>query len=562
VFTVDPDTLHMGEPNALRWSRTNFEEAMPGVLTPISWSFWGHCSELSFRRIMSRRFGVFRADELTDTLPDTMTTLFYGRASANLDLMARAVSRVPGSDVEAFERQFFGEVCGVAPAAERRLRPYLLLPASAVLAPRRVRTVRRRIDRWWRRCVSSTPEDLHHAVALARDALGRFVHTMTEHGFAGMLGQGFYQQLVDLCADAGHPGLELEIVASGKGLEETRMTEDVRAAAEGRLTLEALLWRHGFHGPQEGEVSSRSWREDPAPLLAMIERVGAGHDPTPEAVARRRREALATLRRQLGPAGRARARLVLRGVDTYLPLREIGKAAFLQCVDVGRHAVHAAGRILTARGRLADPDDVRYLTLDEITAGGIDPDRVELRRRRRTELLGIEVPLQWVGQPVVHASSGCRAAVDHACAVATATPTGTGRAGHAPAGVPNVGHGTDPGGVVRGIPGSAGRHRGTARVVLGPDDYERIEPGDVMVCPLTDPAWAPLFAVAGAVVIDVGSALSHGAIIAREMGLPCVIGTVDGTTSIPDGALVDVDGDAGTVQIVTAPPIRPGARPA
>lgn len=523
---VDPDTLHMDAPNEVRWSRTNFEEAMPGVLTPISWSFWGHCSEVSTRRIMSTRLGVFGRDELTDSLADTMTTLFYGRAAANLDLMARAVSRIPGSDVEAFERQLFGEVTGAAPPTDRRVRPYLLLPRSTVLAPRRVRTTRRLVDQWWRRKVATTPEGLDGAVALAHEALERFVQAMTEHGFAGMVGQVFYQQLVDLAVDAGHPGLELQLVASGQGLEETRMADDLRAAAAGRLSLEAVVDRHGFHGPEEGEISSQSWREDPGPLRTMIERIGLGGEQRAEDVSQRRVEAEALLMRHLGRAGRAKARLALRGADTFLPLRETGKAAFLQCLDVGRHAVHTAGRILAERGRLADPDDVRFLTLDEIAAGGIDLDRVEARRQRRAELLALEVPLRWVGQPELGASRG-----------AAEDPSSPG-AGPL---------------MVRGVPGSAGVHRGIARIVHGPQDYERLEPGDVMVCTLTDPAWTPLFTVAGAVVVDVGSALSHGAIVAREMGLPCVIGTGNGTAAIPDGAEVEVNGDDGTVRVIGTP---------
>jgi pyruvate,water dikinase len=511
----------MDAPNGLRWSRTNFEEAMPGVLTPLSWSFWGCCSEASTRRIMCRRFGVFRDGELTDSLADTMTTLFYGRAAANLDLMARAVSRIPGSDVEAFERQLFGEVTGAAPPEERRLRPFLLLPRSTLLAPRRVRATRRDVDSWWQRSVTMVPDDLDGAVRLARDALARFVHAMTEHGFAGMVGQAFYQQLASIAAEAGLPGLELQLVASGRGLEETRMADDLRAAAQGRLSLDDVVRRHGFHGPEEGEISSRSWREDPSPLRSMIERIGAGEERSAEEVSRRRRDAEEILFSHLGKVAQARARLALQGVDTFLPLRETGKAAFLQCVDVARHAARTAGQLLARTGRLSDEDDVRFLTLDEIAAGGIDHDRLEARRRRRTELLSIDVPLQWIGQPDVSGTTHDDREQDAS--------------------------------TVRGIPGSGGVHRGTARVIRGPQDYDRLEPGDVLVCTLTDPAWTPLFTVAGAVVVDVGSALSHGAIVAREMGVPCVIGTGNGTATIPDGAEVEVDGDHGRVRVLSPP---------
>ncbi len=519
MIEIDPDTLHYDGPNELRWSRTNFQEAMPGVVTPISWSFWGTCSEESTRRIMSQRLGVFSPHELTDTLADTMTVLFYGRAAANLDLMARAVSRIPGSDLDAFERQFFGKVTSSTRRPERRLRPLVWAPTNLAAAPRRVRGVRRMSESFWRTSVAVEPTELTEAVALAHAAREKFTLAMTEHGFASMVGQTFYQQLATLAADIGHPGLELQLAARGAGLEETQMADDLRAVAAGRLGLQEVVARYGFHGPNEGEVSSHSWRQDVAPLRAMIERIATSPPSAAGEVAARRTAAMSLLFSRLGPAGRARARVALRGVDTFVPLRETGKTAFLQCLDVGRHAIHAAGRILARSGRLADPGDIAFLTLDEIAKGGIDHGRVEARRRRRSELEALDLPLQWVGQPEVTGAPRVRAATEA---------------------------------TLDGIPASSGRHRGTARIVERPDDYERLRPGDVLVCKLTDPSWTPLFAVAGAVVIDVGSALSHGAIVAREMGLPCVIGTGHGTATIPDGAEVEVDGDSGVV-IVRAP---------
>ncbi|MDF1487166.1 PEP/pyruvate-binding domain-containing protein [Tessaracoccus caeni] len=100
-----------------------------------------------------------------------------------------------------------------------------------------------------------------------------------------------------------------------------------------------------------------------------------------------------------------------------------------------------------------------------------------------------------------------------------------------------------------GTPGSHGTATGTTRVVLGPSSFHRITPGDVLVCPYTDPAWTPLFRVVSAIVTETGGALSHAAIVAREHGIPAVLGVVDATTQIPDGARVTVDGTAGTVTL-------------
>jgi pyruvate,water dikinase len=83
-----------------------------------------------------------------------------------------------------------------------------------------------------------------------------------------------------------------------------------------------------------------------------------------------------------------------------------------------------------------------------------------------------------------------------------------------------------------------------------PDDVAEFEPGDILVCETTDPSWVVLFQLAGAVVIDVGGAMSHGAIVARELGLPCVINTRTGTSVIADGDRIRVDGTAGRVDIL------------
>ncbi|HJN93664.1 MAG TPA: PEP-utilizing enzyme, partial [Dehalococcoidia bacterium] len=97
---------------------------------------------------------------------------------------------------------------------------------------------------------------------------------------------------------------------------------------------------------------------------------------------------------------------------------------------------------------------------------------------------------------------------------------------------------------------SAGEITGTAKVVLSLDESDKLEPGDIMVCPMTMPPWTPLFGIVGAVVADAGGVLSHCAIVAREYGIPCVAGTRTGTQAIKDGMTIRVDGTAGTVEII------------
>jgi pyruvate,water dikinase len=89
--------------------------------------------------------------------------------------------------------------------------------------------------------------------------------------------------------------------------------------------------------------------------------------------------------------------------------------------------------------------------------------------------------------------------------------------------------------------------------VLDPSDPGALEPGDVLIAPITDPAWTPLFVPAAAVVVDVGAQVSHAVIVSRELGIPCVVSVKDATRRIPDGALVDVDGTTGTVTVLELP---------
>jgi pyruvate,water dikinase len=86
-------------------------------------------------------------------------------------------------------------------------------------------------------------------------------------------------------------------------------------------------------------------------------------------------------------------------------------------------------------------------------------------------------------------------------------------------------------------------------VVVGPDDFARVRPGDIIVAPSSNPSWVPLFAIAGGVITNTGGVLSHAAVVAREFGLPAVVGTGDATTRIVDGRTVELDGSSGYVHL-------------
>jgi pyruvate,water dikinase len=107
-------------------------------------------------------------------------------------------------------------------------------------------------------------------------------------------------------------------------------------------------------------------------------------------------------------------------------------------------------------------------------------------------------------------------------------------------------------GALVGIPASAGRARGPARVVHSSDEFDRIQPGDILVCPMTAPAWTAVFDRIVGIVTDTGGVAAHASIIAREYGLPAVVGTSDATVRFQDGELIEIDGSVGVVRSLAA----------
>jgi pyruvate,water dikinase len=227
----------------------------------------------------------------------------------------------------------------------------------------------------------------------------------------------------------------------------------------------------------------------------------------------------------------------------YIPLRVEAKAAFMQVFDAARAASHALGEQLAAEGTLASADDVAYLTIPELV-DGLPADvaaTVAERRARREAYLRTDLPLEGGGMP-------------EPCPLADGPGGGTG--GGTAGDGSGDGGATDDRGLVEltALGASGGKVEGIARVLVDPSDPDALEPGDVLVCHTTDPSWSSHFFVASAVVIDIGGTLSHGAIVARELGIPCVIGTTNGSRLIRSGDRVAVDGDAGTVAVLERAP--------
>jgi pyruvate,water dikinase len=365
---------------------------------------------------------------------------------------------------------------------------------------------------------------MEQALALFDDATRRHAELVGVHSFGFLVGQNHYSTLARLCAELGLPGLELELTGSGEGTVETAIVHDVQRLADGTLTPEAFVGEHGYRGPDEGELSARSWREDPSPVIHLAE-LYRKHPPQHADTAGRFNAARARLLDAVPSRRRRKVARLIDRVVRYMQLREIGKASFVRSKDVGRAAARRIGELLVADGLLDDADDVFLLTRTELGSPSSYPLRetVALRRRQRAEYEALEIPDHFEGVPTPIEPT---TSVD----------------------VAQVAEGS----VVSGIAASPGTAEGLARVVRDPSELDEFEPGDVLVCELTDPAWAPLMQLAAAVAIDIGGPLSHGAIVARELGIPAVIGTGDGTARIPDGARVRVDGSTGQVVVLEA----------
>jgi rifampicin phosphotransferase len=195
-----------------------------------------------------------------------------------------------------------------------------------------------------------------------------------------------------------------------------------------------------------------------------------------------------------------------------------------------RRALRRLGEAMVRSGILTDADDIHFLLHDEVAscvAGATSvslADRVAERRSARLEAARLVAPMaigraSWLMHKLVsegRATFGTAAASSHV--------------------------------LVLGAAASPGRATGPVRVIRDPSKSAELQPGDILVAPLTAPAWTPLFAIAAAVVTDIGNPLAHASIIAREYGIPAVVGCGDATLRLKDGQRVTVDGTAGLVE--------------
>lgn len=332
-------------------------------------------------------------------------------------------------------------------------------------------------------------------------------------------------------ADAVRPHPEAVALLEGGGDDFLDRLAGVEGGAEARDAIVGFLDRYGMRCVGEIDITRPRWRERPTTLVPLIlanirnfapgERERRVEGGRAEA-ARKEREILERLRAL--PDGDRKAeqtRQMVARLRTFVGFREHPKFAIVNRYFVYKQALLREARTLVEAGVLDDVDDVSYLTFDElreVVRTGVADHEVIARRKDEHRSYAALVP------PRVMTSDG---EVIEAAYRRDGVPAGA----------------------LVGIPVSAGRVEGRARVVRDLDDA-MLEPGDVLVTRCTDPSWSPLFVGVAGLVTEVGGATTHGAVVAREYGLPAVVGVDGATELIRDGQRVVVHGSAGYVELL------------
>jgi pyruvate,water dikinase len=527
-----PNALHIQSPPGAAWSTINAAEAVPGVMTPLTASAWGPACEMCIRESFFAIGALDKQRRKISSDPQTCVTApFYGRMAVRVDFLCQIGDLVPGQNGGSVARDVFGFV----PPGYVSKPSYKRLPVVATRYPRTllgisklVRAQRVATESWWRRETAATAGlNLADAQRRLSQAVNRFQRMIADHSTLIVCAiQPAYEQLAKLAATAG---ADPSALVRGHGAhEENVVLEDMWAVSRDRMTLEEFLVRHGYHGPSEGEAINTSWREDPTPVTRTVERYRAMPDAQAPFADRAQwasesREAQCALMAAAdGPLGRLKARLILSLARRYVPMRGVGKVTYVQSIDIVRATARHIGKLLTDAGRLDEPDDAFYLTDAELGGRPVSDPRFDLkpvvaeRRSQRDRYLGLELPNVWIGQPEpTPARAGDYADTER----------------------------------LTGIGASPGTVTGRAVVVLDPSDAE-VTDGDILVAYTTDPAWVSLMFLAEALVVDIGGLMSHAAVIARELGIPCVMNSGIGTKALHTGDTIHVDGSAGTVDIV------------
>jgi pyruvate,water dikinase len=557
------------------YCRGNVGEIVPDVATPLTATITIPAFRTAFAGLFSST-GTFTEAELAE--PAATGGLFGGYLYFNASFARTLAGRLPGLRVDDVDRQLFGGDAGAVPPHRRG--PGDRSPRTAARAiVGLTRTTLRGMpidldgdrienDQWLASLPASPTAD--QVVSAARSFTARFERHLLAL-LISSLGVGMSTAILERIAgraERAEPGLLVKAM-SGLGTIETaepsvalwelgrmvaaspaltalfdagvdglparlRSSVDSDDAGDdvGRFAaaFDAFLVEHGHRGPKEVELLSETWATAPASALALVDRLrmtSASADPVRAGarLAAERDDARHRLRMAVvRPLRPLVDRLLVRASEG-TARREQAKGTMVRALSGLRTMLFHLSDEVVARGGLGGRKDVFMATIDELAAVARDPKSYASvladRRRRYDELNALAPPFAFEGtipDPSTWSARGAAASSS-----------------------------TD-GDELVGIGAASGVARGRVRIVTDPADPRGLEPGEVLVAPLTDPAWTPLFLAAVAVVVDVGALQSHAAIVARELGIPAVVSVAGATSRLADGDLVEVDGNRGTVR--------------
>lgn len=535
------------------YTRANVGEVFPDPVTPLTADTALFDAEIGWRDAWYR-MGAFEADEFPDG-DFCQLGVQGGYCYLNASLIRLFGERAPGLSAQAMDEQFFGAQPGIPPYEEAPgdVRPDLTEKIGATFgwvftqqslsdleeltedrrATKELRANRpdfatMSLDELWQRYLDLVPQ---HRVLFSHHLFTTYMATVP----VGVISA--------VATAVGRPDLIMPIIA---GIGEVDSAEPSHAMwALSRLDpsskefedgFAAFLYEYGSRGPNEWESRSPSWETRPALALAAIDRMRQAPDAANPAAhhaerAAEREAASATLLAMVeaDPATHGQLAAAIGCSKAWLPGRERTKTNNIRLIHEMRMTMREIGRRMVEAGGFDEIEDFGFVRKDEMATLFADPpamlETVRQRRAEYDQLCQLEPPFVFVGEPEPPSTWPRRDDV-------AADRLGTGD-------------------VLAGLPGCPGQAEGIARVVLDSNDPFALEPGDILVAPITDPSWTPLFVPAAAVVVDVGAPLSHAIIVSRELGIPCVISATGATRRIPNGARVRVDGSTGAVTVLS-----------
>lgn len=558
------------------WTRGNVGEVFVEAVSPLTWSLFGVQSWEPGWRDAFFHMGVFVPADFRPPGECEICGCFGGYIYINMSVTRVMAVRVPGLTVEAMDRSLFGDHAGAPPyrpdprdvSAERMaaagawlatlftddpgpatdqdrirldalvaLRPGLaavtdaqLLERARGLTPEGRRLFRRHVLNTYGANVLSSVIAQASAAAGAADRVSAITAGIGEVESAAqsldlwaLSRQVWYSQALRAAFDQGTGDLLPRLRSDGRPVFRRFLSD-----------WDAFIDRWGFLGPSAWEIRSPTWRADPAMALRMLDRACRAPDSASPgaraaAFAAARDVAVAEVAARLAGDPRSRSQFLAAAasVGRHLAARERSKTHCARLIDEARAVLRELGTRMVRRGVLARWEDVLLVTdaeADDFLANpGAWQERLQTRAARLEWLKSREPPFVFEGAPPGLPDFQARDVGDVA-----------------PAG---------PGESLVGLGVSPGRHTGRARVIESLEVDSELEPGDVIVTATTDSAWGPLFLTAGAVVVETGAAISHAAIVSRELGIPAVVSVAGATRRLRNGCAVTVDGGTGTVSV-------------